>query len=72
MRQTVTIRNPRHLSLRDNRLVIQEKDSKSHGNIVLAKIPLSDIWVVIIDSPQITMTSALVSEMNDAGIGVMF
>lgn len=72
MRQTVTIRNPRHLSLRDNRLVIHEKDPKSHGNVVLAEIPLSDIWVVIIDSPQITMTSALVSEMNDAGIGVMY
>lgn len=28
--------------------------------------------MVIIDSPQITMTSALVSEMNDAGIGVMY
>lgn len=72
MRQTVTIRNPRHLSLRDNRLVIHEKDPKSHGNVVLAEIPLSDIWVVIIDSPQITMTSALVSEMNGAGIGVMY
>lgn len=73
MRQTVTIRNPRHLSLRDNRLVIRDKGPQAHsGDAVLAEIPLSDIWVVIIDSPQITMTSALVSEMNDAGIGVMY
>ena len=72
MRQTVTIRNPRHLSLRDNRLVIREKDPKTRSDTMLAEIPLSDIWVVIIDSPQITMTSALVSEMNDAGIGVMY
>ena len=72
MRQTVTVRNPRHLSLRDKRLVIREKGPGSHGDVVLAEIPLSDIWVVIIDSPQITMTSALVSEMNDAGIGVMY
>lgn len=72
MRQTVTVRNPRHLSLRDKRLVIREKGPGSHGDAVLAEIPLSDIWVVIIDSPQITMTSALVSEMNDAGIGVMY
>ena len=72
MRQTVTIRNPRHLSLRDNRLIIREKDPKSCSDTVLAQIPLSDIWVVIIDSPQITMTSALVSEMNGAGIGVMY
>lgn len=73
MRQTVTIRNPRHLSLRDNRLVIHDKGPQTHGgDTVLAEIPLSDIWVVIIDSPQITMTSALVSKMNDAGIGVMY
>ena len=72
MKQTVTIRNPRHLSLRDNRLIIREKDPKSRGETVLAEIPLSDIWVMIIDSPQITMTAALVSEMNDAGIGVMY
>lgn len=72
MKQTVTIRNPRHLSLRDNRLIIREKDPVSHGDTMLAQIPLSDIWVVIIDSPQITMTSALISEMNDAGIGVMY
>lgn len=72
MKQTVTIRNPRHLSLRDNRLIIREKDPKSRGETVLAEIPLSDIWVMIIDSPQITMTAALVSEMNDVGIGVMY
>lgn len=72
MKQTVTIRNPRHLSLSDNRLIIREKDPKSCSDTMLAQIPLSDIWVVIIDSPQITMTSALVSEMNDAGIGVMY
>lgn len=72
MRQTVTIRNPRHLSLRDNRLVVRKKGPESHSGTVLAEIPLSDIWVVIIDCPQITMTAALVSEMNDAGIGVMY
>ena len=72
MKQTVTIRNPRHLSLSDNRLIIREKDPKSCIDTMLAQIPLSDIWVVIIDSPQITMTSALVSEMNDAGIGLMY
>lgn len=53
-------------------MIIREKDPKSRGETVLAEIPLSDIWVMIIDSPQITMTAALVSEMNDAGIGVMY
>lgn len=43
MRQTVTIRNPRHLSLRDNRLVIREKDPESRSETALAEIPLSDI-----------------------------
>lgn len=33
---------------------------------------MSDIWVIIIDNPQVTMTSALISSINDAGIGVLY
>ncbi|MDB1866720.1 hypothetical protein PMX26_09835, partial [Collinsella aerofaciens] len=34
-------------------------------------IPLEDIWVVILESHQTTMTVACMSQLNDAGIGVM-
>ena len=62
MLQTVAIRTPKHLCIKDNSLIIREKGS----SVVLGKIALSDIWVIIIDNPQVTMTSALISGINDA------
>lgn len=57
MLQTVAIRTPKYLCIKDNSLIIREKGS----SVVLGKIALSDIWVIIIDNPQVTMTSALIS-----------
>ena len=68
MLQTVAIRTPKHLCVKDNALVIREKKSAT----IIGKIALSDIWVIIIDNPQVTMTSALISSINDAGIGVLY
>lgn len=68
MLQTVAIRTPKHLCIKDNSLIIREKGS----SVVLGKIALSDIWVIIIDNPQVTITSALISRINDAGIGVLY
>lgn len=68
MLQTVVIRTPKHLCIKDNALVIREKKSSE----VIGKIALSDIWVIIIDNPQVTMTSALMSGINKAGIGVLY
>lgn len=68
MLQTVAIRTPKHLCVKDNALVIREKKSTT----IIGKIALSDIWVIIIDNPRVTMTSALISSINDAGIGVLY
>ena len=68
MLQTVAIRTPKYLCIKDNSLIIREKGS----SVVLGKIALSDIWVIIIDNPQVTMTSALISGINDAGLGVLY
>ena len=68
MLQTVAIRTPKHLCIKDNSLIIREKGS----SVVLGKIALSDIWVIIIDNPQVTITSALISGINEAGIGVLY
>ena len=45
---TVTISTPKYLCVQDNNLVIKER----HEDKVLDKIPLSDIWVIIIDNPK--------------------
>lgn len=65
---TVTISTPRHLCVQDRCLVIKER----HEDNVLDKIPLSDIWVIIIDNPQVSITASLMGQVNDAGIGVLF
>ena len=65
---TVTIGTPKYLCAQDNCLVIKER----HEDNVLDKIPLSDIWVIIIDNPQVSITASLMGQVNDAGIGVLF
>lgn len=68
MQLTVTIGTPKYLCVKDNCLVIKERNEDK----VLDKIPLSDIWVIIIDNPQVSITSSLMGQVNDAGIGVLF
>lgn len=65
---TVTIGTPKYLCVQDNCLVIKERNEDK----VLDKIPLSDIWVIIIDNPQVSITASLMGQVNDAGIGVLF
>lgn len=65
---TVTIGTPKYLCVQDNCLVIKDR----HEDKVLDKIPLSDIWVIIIDNPQVSITASLMGQVNDAGIGVLF
>lgn len=65
---TVTISTPKYLCVQDNCLVIKGR----HEDKVLDKIPLSDIWVIIIDNPQVSITASLMGQVNDAGIGVLF
>lgn len=65
---TVTISTPKYLCVQDRCLVIKER----HEDKVLDKIPLSDIWVIIIDNPQVSITASLMEQINDAGIGVLF
>lgn len=65
---TVTIGTPKHLCVQDSCLVIKER----HEDKVVDKIPLSDIWVIIIDNPQVSITASLMGQVNDTGIGILF
>lgn len=62
--RTVLIQNKAHLCIKNGLLQIVI-DNRS------AAIPLEDIWVVIIESHLVTLTVACMSQLNDAGIGVM-
>lgn len=64
-KRTVCIQNPSRLSVTNCALVINREDGK-------ASIPLEDIWVVIVESQSVEVTSFAMSSLAEAGIGVMF
>lgn len=62
--RTILIQNKAHLCIKNGLLVIDLDDRR-------ATIPLEDIWVVIIESHLVTLTVSCMSQLNDAGIGIM-
>ena len=62
--RTILIQSKAHICIKNGLLMITVDDRSS-------TIPLEDIWVVIVESHQTTMTVACMSQLNDAGIGVM-
>lgn len=64
-KRTICIQNPAKVSVSQKSLIIEQ-----HG-VVAGRIPLEDIWVVILDSHQTIMTTAAMSKIVDSGIGMM-
>lgn len=64
-KRTICIQNPAKLSISHSALCIHQKD------VIVARIPLEDIWVLILETPQITITSAALSSLAESGIGTM-
>ena len=62
--RTILIQSKAHLCIKNGLLRVTLDDRS-------ATIPLEDIWVVIIESHLVTLTVACMSQLNDAGIGVM-
>ena len=63
-RRTVLIQSKAYLSIKRGLLSIETEQ----GSI---KLPLEEIWVVIVESHLTTLTTACLSKLSDAGIGVM-
>ena len=64
MKQTICIQSPSRLSVKHASLII-EKDG-AH-----IELPLEDIWVIILETHQATITASALSAIVDSGIGVM-
>jgi CRISP-associated protein Cas1 len=62
--RTVFITNPCRLSVKERHLVIEPKDGEC------AKLPLVDISVIMIETPQCSLSSALLSIVADEGIAL--
>lgn len=62
-KRTISIQNPCKHSVKQGQLVI-DGDRTAH-------IPLSEIWVVVLESHLVTITVAALSALTEAGIGVL-
>lgn len=63
-KRTVCIQNPATLSVKNSALVVSQGGRE-------VRVPLEDIWVVILETHAAQITSAALSALVDAGIGIM-
>lgn len=63
-KRTVTICNPCSISVKNQQLVI-------HNDYKQTTVPLEDIWVVILETRTASISSAALSEIVSAGIGML-
>lgn len=63
--RTICIQNPSKLSTAHSALRIMQQGE------LIAEVPLEDIWVVIIETMQATITSAALSSLTQAGVGIL-
>lgn len=64
-KRTICIQNPAKISIAHSLLRIE----RSKESIV--EVPLDEIWVLILETAQVSISSAALSELVDAGIGTM-
>ncbi len=64
MWRTIMVQKPAKLSLRHNQLRCENEDGVS-------QLAIEDVAWLILETPQSTITGALLSHLSDAGVGVM-
>ena len=67
IKRTIHFSNPAHLSTKNNQLVVELRDEKR----TTKTIPIEDLGVVILEHPQITLTSNLLEQMLDNKVAVI-
>lgn len=68
IKRTLYFGNPAYLRLRDKQLNIE---SNINGENKLASIPIEDIGVMVIDHPQITLTSGLIQALQENNVALI-
>ncbi len=76
IKRTLYFGNPAYLSLKLRQLVIrkpagQGESSDSDGTEVVKTIPIEDVGLVVLDSPQITLTNALMEALLENNCAVV-
>ena len=68
IKRTLYFGNSCYLKKKDMQLAIEFPEK---GNKPVATIPIEDIGIVILDSPHITITNALIAELNQNNVAIL-
>jgi CRISPR-associated protein Cas1 len=69
IKRTLYFGNPAYLRLKDKQLVVETVNET--GETVITLRPVEDIGVIVIDNPQITITSGLIQELQENNVGLI-
>lgn len=68
IKRTLYFGNPASLRLKDKQLSIE---SQIDGETKISSVPVEDIGVMIVDSPQITLTSGLIQALQENNVALI-
>lgn len=68
IKRTLYFGNPAYLRLKDKQLSIE---STVDGETKTASVPVEDIGIIVIDNPQITLTSGLIQALQENNVGMI-
>src|ERR1700741_1072392 len=68
IKRTLYFGNPAYLRLKDKQLSIE---SIVEGETKTASVPVEDIGIIVIDNPQVTLTSGLIQLLQDKNVGLI-
>jgi CRISPR-associated protein Cas1 len=69
IKRTLYFGNPAILKLKDKQLSIETVDE--HGEVKTKTVAVEDIGVMVIDSPQITLTSGLIQALQENNVALI-
>lgn len=68
IKKTIYFGNPAYLRLKDKQLSVE---STVDGETKIATVPVEDIGIMVIDNPQITLTSGLIQALQENNVGLI-
>ncbi|MBS1653086.1 MAG: type II CRISPR-associated endonuclease Cas1 [Bacteroidetes bacterium] len=69
IKRTIYFGNPARLSLKDNQLNIDIKNDANES--ITKRIPVEDIGIIVIDHPQITITSGIIQALQSNNVSII-
>ncbi len=68
LKHTLYFNNPAYLRLKDRQISIE---SITDGNTKTMSLPIEDVGIIVLDHPQITITSGLIQLLQENNVGII-